>query len=368
MEKAISLQPGAVDLYLAGPYKIENYPLKELSSMDRIHGIEFDIFHEGGFVAQSYIHANETINSTSVSQGNDYGTFIFLTDNNLAVSYKVTTKMEIHHNSCRETVSDSYFLLYHLFANACDELNEMRFKEFYNNDNLFDTHRVRQGIEVFLLKPEAKKKEEWPKKPFLLHQACRLGMALDDIKKLVSLATDVKETLLRKDHNGWTPLHHVCRYQAVNINLISYLIERTSEAVLVSDDLGRCPLHIAVDSGAQEDVIRKIIDAEEVKAPLTSHTKYLEQNPLHIALNRGASEGVIKILLESDSDNLNVQTKSKTLSLPLHIALEKESPYPVIKMLLLHHEVAMESKSKSNELKSCDIYETLDGRFPRKYF
>jgi hypothetical protein len=362
------LEPGALELHLAGPYEVENLPLKELSSMRRIHGIELDTFQEGGFVAQSYIHAEETINSKPVSERNKHGTFLFLTDNNSAISYSVSTKMEIHPNCCRETVSDSYFLLHQLFADDCCILNHMHFNDFYE-DNLFDLDKVQRNIKIFLLSSERRKREALKDFPFLIHQACRVGISKENVSQLLSFTDDLnspQKNLLRGDKNGWTPLHHACRNQSEeNADLIKYLVEIAPQAVLVPDNVGRCPLHIAVDSQSSEEIVRVLLDADDVKAPLIKQTKYLKQNALHIALNRGASEGVIKVLLDSDDKKLNVQMRSKVESLPLHIGLEKKAPFSVIEMLLLHHQAAIESKGESDD--KIDVYQKLNGRYPRKF-
>ena len=360
--------------------------------MHRIHGIEIDIFQEGGFVAQSYIHAEERINSRPISERNEYGTFLFITDNNSAVSYSVSTKMEICPNCCRETVSDSYLLLNQLLANDCDILNEMDFNDFHDEENLFNIEKVRRQINLYLLSSEERKIEISKEFSFLIHQACRLGMSKEYVAQLLSSTDDFKlsqkKNLLRKDKNGWTPLHHACRYQPENQSnlmikkeLIKFLVEIAPEAVSVPDNVYRYPLHIAVDSQAvvlipddvsglehvcpysqvSEEIVHFLLDAAVQKAPLTERTKYLELTPLHIALNRGASEGVIKLLLESDSKKSNVRTKSKVQCLPLHVGLEKKATFSVVDMLLLHYQAAIESKDAK------DIYEKVDGRYPRKF-
>mmetsp|Transcript_21116 Transcript_21116/g.29833 ORF Transcript_21116/g.29833 Transcript_21116/m.29833 type:complete len:380 (+) Transcript_21116:56-1195(+) len=117
---------------------------------------------------------------------------------------------------------------------------------------------------------------------------------------VIARARTHPEEVIWRDNNGATPLHHSCRYQAVDALVVKEMLKSQQNAACIQDNLGSTPLHVACWNGSAEP-IRLLIDANR-NAASTRDKK--GRTPLHVACSSFIPPSVdtIEILLKANPE------------------------------------------------------------------
>lgn len=356
---AISLIPTPYPLNFAGPFRPTDVVREELKRLERVIPITIGAFHEVSFVSMAFTLPGEKFRSeyptNDFDKGRD-GCFIFFKDNGEAVLYTVDPTGYVDPSGMVSDVSDTIDYITH---------NALRLKEFglisYSQAefNLLEKHEE----ELFRLKiqdsfdilSDDSFKKEFSHNENAVHIASRLNCDKKTVEKLLRNHANKKDILLEPAFHRWTPLHYACRFSSRNTELIQLLIDACPDAVKVKDRHYRYPLHIALESGASEEVVRLLLDANTDDEALFTPSKRLLRLPLHIACDSGCDLEVIRLLLKKTKDISYLRSKTKMGSTPLHLAITKKVDYKIIE-LLVKREASLIPKKKRKSTVSFEMH------------
>ena len=147
----------------------------------------------------------------------------------------------------------------------------------------------------------------------------------------------LKTVITYRDENGETTLHRILQDRNPPIDIIKTLIKYAPEALQMSDDLYRLPIHKACDSG-------KLISCEVIQTLVKSYSesvKVIDSSgclPLHYAILRRASLEIVNFLIDCYPEGVTNQYRIQKRT-PLYYLNERN--YVIMMdesgMLLLHH-------------------------------
>lgn len=144
--------------------------------------------------------------------------------------------------------------------------------------------------------------------PTTLATAFHIAAAVDDnIRSLEALANACKEYILVTDSLGRTPLHDAARYGRSKV--IEFLISKGAH-LITQDNSGWTPLHWAIRHGHAEALEVLIAHGADITT-----TDYRNKLPIFLAAESG-HEGVLSILL----GRTGVDVRGEKNWTPLHIA------------------------------------------------
>ena len=173
-------------------------------------------------------------------------------------------------------------------------------------------------------------------------------------------STLLKTVITYRDENGETTLHRILQDRNPPIDIIKTLIKYAPEALQMSDDLYRLPIHKACDSG-------KLISCEVIQTLVKSYSesvKVIDSSgclPLHYAILRRASLEIVNFLIDCYPEGVTNQYRIQKRT-PLYYLNERN--YVIMMdesgMLLLHH------ACKKNEF-SADLVRVLVKAYPESW-
>jgi len=332
---AISLLQTMYDLRFSGPFEVNENVKQEIRSLNRVHPLVLEVFHEVGFVESTWVKPQELFNfhkpivSDKIECSN--GGFIFYRDDGSSVIYVLEPSGYIDPTGKTSSLADVFQ------SEAVNKFVHRNLSVTTDFAHILpgDLERYRKSILYFLRNPSWRQRLNVTLKDenTLLHKACQSGCSAEEIHTILQDKKEV-ENLLYKDSNGWIPMHYACRFRPKDMDLITLLIEYCPSSIVVTDQFDRCALHIASESNASVEVFKILLEADKSGQSILQQTKLLGRLPIHICCKRDVHADIISCLLEADpgGETLNIKTRSGRLS--LHIAIENGMSPDVVRIML----------------------------------
>jgi len=346
---ALSRQESDRKLMFSGPFGVHAPVYEELRNMKRTQHLKLSIFNEVGFESFAWVRPNERILFEPILKNCNYsnGAFLFFRENRTAVAYVVDPSGHLDPDGEVGLISE-----------AIAHIGEADFTQKVVQP-LF---RIKAWKNKIGNSVDTAKLVELDDTRTFLHKACHAALGAEFIDKSLSNSEEIKN-LSYKDTFGWIPLMYACCFCPSDCALIMLLVKACPEAVMQSDHYGRCPLHIACDSDASDEVIHILLAADTSSSndTLSMKTNRFGFLPLHVACYRGASDSIIEALLDADLFGKSVITKSRCEQLPLHLAILKRLPASIVKKLL---DAASVVQNLDENDRGADIYQYLDSNLP----
>lgn len=161
------------------------------------------------------------------------------------------------------------------------------------------------------------------------------------------------------DHFDWSELHYACRFRADDEAVILEILQdKTIHNKFAADKFGRYPIHLACQGSAPVNVIKLLLQHEEVRASICLGTTRFRRIPLHIACYKKLSADAIEALLQYDEQYESIVSQTFGDRQSLHIAIEQKASKDVLKVLL----DADKRRIKQIEERRCGDYNEEDMR------
>ena len=154
----------------------------------------------------------------------------------------------------------------------------------------------------------------------LIHHAIRRNCSRDIIAEIMAgIPKNVFSTKLQTDSCGRT-FHHVAAIMNSSKDLVTYLLENFPESYSKRDNIGRLPIHYAVDTVEDIETIKALIDG---KSELLLELDHKLQTPIHVALAGKAASSIINLLAITAPAALII--KDNHLKLAIHYAAQSNA-------------------------------------------
>ena len=178
---------------------------------------------------------------------------------------------------------------------------------------------------AYLAFPEAIGQEQDSKIGLPLHYACLHQASFDVVSYLVEKYSEAAR-VTNAEHQ--TPLHQACRSKNVQLDVVELLLKHYPTAAQLKDLSGYTPLHLAIRYGASLDVLAAL----QRSSPTVIRVVTLSwHRPLHIAALYGASLGTVKWLAQKDPSA--IRATGEDFSTVLHYAVAGNCDADVIQFL-----------------------------------
>lgn len=164
-----------------------------------------------------------------------------------------------------------------------------------------------------------------------LHRFCDAGADdFEDLEIIQSVVNVYPQAVTTRDSFGDTPLHIACRSTEVGSEITCFLARRYEDNDISSES----PLHIVCESlhDDNRDKLLKCLRAMEVSVSDAMAKDCLGRTPLHVLCQRGANIEECKVLLDKSSDVLGIPDNQGQL--PLHAAIEGRVSSNVVQHLV----------------------------------
>eukprot|EP00977_Amphora_coffeiformis_P013050 scaffold3339_cov174-Amphora_coffeaeformis.AAC.18 len=173
--------------------------------------------------------------------------------------------------------------------------------------------------------PEAIGQEQDSKIGLPLHYACLHQASFDVVSYLVEKYSEATR-VTNAEHQ--TPLHQACRSKKVRLEVVELLLQHYPCAAQLADLSGYTPLHLAIRYGASIDVLAAL----QASSPTVIRVVTLSwHRPLHIAALYNATLETVKWLVQKDPSA--VRATGEDFSTVLHYAVAGNCHADVIRFL-----------------------------------
>jgi len=165
----------------------------------------------------------------------------------------------------------------------------------------FNVERHRLGYMSLQAKTNQKQKNNDERDFLALHATLECYSSIPIINRVLECYS---EQMIRKDEYGMLPLH-IAAYQANDsrgITAFNKIFDRNPAAALVSDSMGRLPLHLALQNKASFSVIKCLLEVNRPSAFVKCGTKdnFRTSIPLFIATSQDCCLDIVYTLFRGN--------------------------------------------------------------------
>ena len=128
------------------------------------------------------------------------------------------------------------------------------------------------------------------------------------------IAQETDPMVLVRNDAGDLPIHMAC-HTGAPVRIIRFLAEQDAATISMQNRFGALPIHLACASAAPIEVARFLVQHESAMLHMSDHSGAL---PIHVACRAGVSLEMIRFLVEQGGIE-TLGARDNNLALPLHL-------------------------------------------------